>query len=226
MQLSVREAARLLKVSETTVYRWIRQGAIPASQISDQVRLSKAELLEWASARKVPVSPEMFADDAGPAPVLLEAFQEGGVFQDVPGGDKTAVMKAVVAALPLSEEIDREFLLQILLARESLGSTAIGDGIAIPHVRNPIVLQMDRPMIALCFLKEAIDFGAADGRPVDKLFMLFTPTVRLHLQLLSQIVFLLRNADFWAALARKAPREELMAIVGRVATSIPKAGQP
>ena len=45
-------------------------------------------------------------------------------------------------------------------------STAVGDGIAIPHVRNPVVLHVGRPAIALCFLERAIEYGALDGKPV------------------------------------------------------------
>src|SRR5438034_985186 len=62
--------------------------------------------------------------------------------------------------------------------REALQSTGVGDGIAIPHVRNPIVLHVSRPMITLCFLERPIDFGALDGKPVHVLFSLISPTVR------------------------------------------------
>jgi PTS system nitrogen regulatory IIA component len=48
-------------------------------------------------------------------------------------------------------------LFQVLLARESLGSTALGNGVAVPHVRNPIVLHIQRPMVTLCFLEQAIE---------------------------------------------------------------------
>ena len=70
------------------------------------------------------------------------------------------------------------------MARESLGSTGIGDGIAIPHVRNPIVMHIPRPTITLCFLEHPIDFGALDGQPVHTLFTIVSPTVRAHLHLL------------------------------------------
>lgn len=224
MQLSVKEAARLLKVSETTVYRWIRTGSIPASQISDQVRLSKAELLEWASSRKIPVDPQMFSEENGSngqGPRLSDVFRAGGVFHGIQGKDKATVLREVLNRLTLPEDMDRAFLCDIFLARESLGSTAIGDGIAIPHVRHPNVLQACTPMIALCFLETPIDFEAADGKPVRTLFMLFSPTVRLHLQVLSKLVFLLRNPDFAAALERRAQADELIAIIQRAETSLP-----
>ena len=86
-------------------------------------------------------------------------------------------------SMRLPEEVDSEFLYQVLLAREALGSTGMGDGIAIPHVRNPIVLHLSRPMVTLCFLETPIDFGSLDGKPVTTLFTLISPTVRAHLHL-------------------------------------------
>jgi PTS system nitrogen regulatory IIA component len=111
--------------------------------------------------------------------------------------------------MSLPDDVDREFLYQVLLARESLGSTGIGDGIAIPHVRNPIVLHLSRPIVTLCFLEQPIDFGALDGQPVSTLFTLISPTVRAHLHLLSRLAFTLRDPRFNAAVRQQASREEL-----------------
>jgi PTS system nitrogen regulatory IIA component len=61
-KLTVREAAALLNASEKSVYRWIKQGLLPAYRINDQYRINRAELLEWATARKLHVSPEIFAE--------------------------------------------------------------------------------------------------------------------------------------------------------------------
>ena len=58
----IRDAAALLNVSEKTVYRWIEQGELPAYRVDDQYRINRAELLEWATSRKLHVSPEIFAE--------------------------------------------------------------------------------------------------------------------------------------------------------------------
>ena len=213
MQLTVRDAARLLVVSEKTIYRWVKQGKLPSYQINDQVRFNRAELLEWATTRRINVSPEIFAEpEAGDAatPTLSQALQAGGIHYRVGGADKPGVLAAVVDVMPLPEEVDRAFLLKVLLARESLGSTGIGEGIAIPHVRNPIVLHIPRPMITLCFLEHSIDFAALDNRPVVTLFTLVSPTIRAHLGLLSKLAFALRHEPFKAALAAHASRQELL----------------
>lgn len=88
-------------------------------------------------------------------------------------------------------------LLQFLL---SLGSTGIGDGIAVPHVRNPVVLHVSKPTVTLCFLDHPIDFGAIDDMPVDTMFAIVSPSVKAHLHLLSRLAFVLRDPGFKAAL--------------------------
>jgi len=214
MKLTVRDAARLLNVSEKSIYRWIKEGVIPAYQINDQYRLNRAELLEWATSRKISVSPEIFDEPEGgdtPPPTLGEALRAGGVYYRIGGADKASVLRAVVDTMKLPEEVDQEFLFQVLLAREALGSTGIGEGIAIPHVRNPIVLHLSRPMVTLCFLERPVDFGALDKLPVSTLFTLISPTVRAHLHLLSRLGFALRDEGFRGAITRQAPREEILA---------------
>ncbi|RPJ08782.1 MAG: helix-turn-helix domain-containing protein [Spirochaetaceae bacterium] len=224
MQLSVKDAARILDVSEKTIYRWIKQQVIPAYKINEQFRFNRAELLEWATSRRIQVSPDIFQEEeqaTGFLPSLHDALKAGGVFYRVSGNDQASVLRAIVDVLKLPEEVDREFLFQVLLARETLGSTGIGDGIAIPHVRNPVVLHISKPTVTLCFLEHPIDFRAIDGKPINALFTLISHTVRAHLHILSRLGFVLRDPDFKAAIQRQASRDELMAMVSRIEASIP-----
>jgi DNA binding domain, excisionase family len=227
MQLSVKDAAVILNVSEKTIYRWIKQEAIPCYRINEQYRFNRAELLEWATSRRIQVSPDIFAErdkEALPLPSLGEALKAGGVFYRVGGQDQASVLKSVVELLNLPEEVDRQFLYEVLLARETLGSTGIGEGIAIPHVRNPVVLHVSRPTVSLCFLEHAIDFKAIDGVPVDTLFTLVSPSVRAHLHLLSHLGLALRDERVRAALRERASREDLMAAFAAAEASLPQRG--
>ena len=229
MQLVVKDVARLFKVSEKTVYRWIDQGILPAYRINDQYRFNRAELLEWATSRRMNVSPDIFAEpesSATPLPSLVEALQAGGIFYRIGGTEKESVLRAVVETLRLPEEVDRGFLLRVLLARETLESTGIGDGIAIPHVRNPVVLHVARPLITLCFLEHAVEFGALDGKPVSIVFSLISPTVRAHLRLLSRLSFALQDPRFKAVLQRQGARDEIFAEAHRVEAGLKHAATP
>lgn len=218
MKLLVKDAARLLNVSEKTIYRWIKQGSIPAYRLNEQYRFNRAELLEWATSRRIALSPEIFREEESEAaslPHLTEALQAGGIHYRIGGSDRASALRQVVETMRLPGEVDREFLYEVLLAREALGSTAIGDGIAIPHVRNPVILHLQNPMITVCFLERPVDFGSLDGRPVTVLFTLISPTVRAHLHLLSRLSFALRDPGFKEAVVRQASREELLALAKR-----------
>jgi PTS system nitrogen regulatory IIA component len=104
----------------------------------------------------------------------------------------------------------------VLRARENLGSTAVGDGVAIPHPRHPLVLHVSRPSITLGFLETPVDFGALDGKPVDTLFVILSPTVRAHLHLLAVLAFGLHQPDFARAVRARAGRAEILREAARV----------
>jgi PTS system nitrogen regulatory IIA component len=219
MQLSIRDLTRLLNVAEGTVSRWIKQRGLPAQQVGGQYRVHRAELLEWATANQVRVSLELFDHleaDAETVPSLAEALEIGGIHYGLQDTNKDRALRALVQVLPLPDGVDRELLLRLFLAREASASTAIGDGIAIPHVRNPIVLHVTRPAVTLAFLSQPVDFGALDRKPVQVLFSIISPTNRSHLQLLSRLSFALHDGKLRETVARQAPREEILREIRRV----------
>lgn len=226
MRLSVEDVAKLCKVPEKTVYRWIKQGTLPAHRIDDEYRFNRAEVLEWATAQKIELAADLFAEpgDTSPLPCISKALIQGGVFHGVGGKDKASVLTAIVGLMKLPEGTDRQFLLQILLARETMGSTGVGDGIAIPHVRTPIVLDVKVATMSLCFLEHPIEFGAMDGKPVHTLFTLISPTVRAHLHMLSRLAFMMRDAGFKDALTRRDDDERVVREMQRVEISLPGGG--
>jgi nitrogen PTS system EIIA component len=223
MKLTVREASKLFSVSEKTIYRWIEQKGLPAYRINKQFRFNQTELLEWAAARRTSFSPQLLHEPESGAAALpdpVAALTAGGIHYRVGGKDRDSVLRNAVELLRLPDQVDREFLLEVLLAREALGSTGIGDGIAIPHARNPIVLNVERPTITLCFLEHPVDFAAMDGLPVTVLFTLINPTVRAHLHLLSRLAFILSDKTFREVLKRQGSRDEIFAEARRVIQSL------
>jgi nitrogen PTS system EIIA component len=211
--LTVKDVADILKVSEKSIYRWLADGKMPALRIGGQYRFNRGELLEWAISQRLPASAEFLiepstGDDASLN--LSEAIKAGGIHYRVGGKDKDSVLRATIDTMHLPEDVDREFLLKVLMARETMGSTGIGEGIAIPHVRNPIVVHVNRPLIALCFLEQPIEFDALDGKPVHTLFAMVSPSARAHIRMLSRLSFVLRDPDLKAKLQQRASREEIV----------------
>ena len=228
MQLTVRDVAKLLAVSEKTVYRWLDQQTLPAYKVNNQYRFNRAELLEWAMANRINVSKELFSEPESVGVRLQgigEAIKTGGIYYRVAGKDKVSALKSIVELLQLPPEVDKEFLFNVLLAREEIASTGIGDGIAIPHVRNPIVLHVPQPIISLCFLEEPIGFKAIDGKPVYCLFTIISPTARAHLHLLSRLSFMLQDAILKNSIKNQDTRENIFAHISRIESELDNINQ-
>lgn len=214
MQLTVHDVCRLLQVNEQTVRRWVREEQLPASRVGGRYHFNRTELFEWATLHRLAVPAELLEED-GSSPAnydtLADAITAGGVFYQLPGENMEAALRSVVDCIRLPEGFDREMLLNMFLSRERLGSTAVGDGIALPHPRYPVVLSVPGPQASLCYLEHPIDFAAADGRQVDTLFVLVSPTARWHSRLLTQVARALANPRFREVVVRKAPTDEIIA---------------
>jgi PTS system nitrogen regulatory IIA component len=224
LQLTVKEVAKLLNLSDKKVYRLIARDEIPVNKIGDEYRFNRVELVEWATTMGIRVASDAFEgsnqDNSSPTS-FLDALKVGNIFYKVGGTDKSSVLRNLVDVLNLPGDIDPEFLFQVLLAREKLGSTGIGGGIAIPHVRNPVILNVKKPIVTLCFLEHAIDFDAIDGLPVNVLFMLISPTIRMHLHLLSRLGYVLQNPGFKAAIQKQASPEVITSALAKAEAALP-----
>ncbi|MFH1709222.1 MAG: PTS sugar transporter subunit IIA [Planctomycetota bacterium] len=223
MQLLIKDAALIFSVDEETIRNWIEERALPACHLKETVCFDRAELLEWAAGTGTPVAADATPVPAGQAapPLIAAALEAGGVHLDVPGGTVAAVLDAVVARLVLPAHMNRAFLHQVLLAREAMGSTAIGNGIAVPHPRNPIIINVAAPSVTLCHLAQPIDYGAVDGVPVAVLFTLISPNTHWHLHLLSRLMFLLRDGRFTEALKRRAGTADIVSVARRIEAALP-----
>lgn len=213
MELTVREVASYLGVPEKTVYRWISEGSIPLHQVGGQYRFNRTELLEWANARNLKISTAIYRkeDQARTLPSVAESLEAGGIVYRLVGQNKAAVLRSMVEALAFPPSVDRETIYEIVLARENMGTTAIGQGIAIPHARHPIILQeVQSPKITLCFLEEKVDFGAPDGLPVHTLFWLVSPSVRSHAHMLARLAALVQEKGFQNVLGRRPSVAEIL----------------
>jgi PTS system nitrogen regulatory IIA component len=216
--LTARQAAALLGTSERQIYRWVDEEEIPYQRVKEQVRFNRTELLEWASSRRLGISISGFdqAGDEPAGPRLAEALRRGGVHADLPGADRESVLRSVVELTALPPSSDRELITEALLARERSASTAIGEGVAVPHVRHPVVAPGEPCSVGVFYLRQALPFGAPDGKPVRTVFMIVSPTVNAHLQIFARLAHALQDERFSQAIARRAGVEELEAEAARI----------
>ena len=127
---------------------------------------------------------------------LESILTPGRSLVNVPGGSKKKALEQIAN----------------LIAREKLGSTGFGNGIAIPHCR---LKGCETPVSALLHLDHPIDFDAIDGAPVDLLFVLLVPEAATdaHLELLRQIASMLDRKDVRDKLRSASSNEALYQVV-------------
>ncbi|MDE2221529.1 MAG: PTS sugar transporter subunit IIA [Candidatus Omnitrophica bacterium] len=214
MHISLRDIVSLFHVPESTIHRWITKGGMPCVKVNDQCHFNYIELLEWTLANKIDLTAEILAlgeRENGRPGTLYHTLKNGGIHYDVPGESRVEVLQALVDVLPMPPKTNKQSLCDMLLKREELMSTAIGGGIAIPHVRNPVVLQVVESSAALCFLKKPVDFKALDGQPVSVIFGLLSSSVKEHLSLLARLAFCLQQEVLLQALQHKSAPEQILA---------------
>ena len=210
MDLSLRDAAKILNVSESTLSRWISDDGLPAFMINGRYRFNRIDLLEWANHRRIPAAALYRSTEGRGAPYQLDSLLEANIHYDVAGNDKKAVMQAVAERLPLANPRDRALAAQALMDRETKGSTVI-DGIAFPHARSPLIFGIERPVVTLCFLKEIVCFGTPGQLPVGIVWAIVSPTIRAHLAILAKIATVLHDAEFRRLLDQHAAAAPLLA---------------
>ncbi len=109
---------------------------------------------------------------------------------------------------------DRETYKQGILAREEKGSTAVGEGIAIPHAKSSAVTA---PSLAAMTVPGGVDYEALDDEPSDVLFMIAAPDTNadVHLEVLSRLMTLLMDEDFRANLLSAKDTDEFLAVIDK-----------
>ena len=110
--------------------------------------------------------------------------------------------------------IDKTILLNNLIKREKIGTTTLGNGIAIPHVQND---QVMKPSCIVAILSDGLDFDALDNNPVDLIVFLILPEVNKskNLQILAQVSRLLRNSEITDKLRGCKSEESAFAIISQ-----------
>ena len=196
--LVVSDVVQLLHVPEATIYRWIRQGDIPCRIRRGKYYFNQSTLISWADSkhihleehkRRSPKSKEQVSQSR-----LIEALKAGNVFHAVPSSSIESLFQQVSVQMDLPQPIG-DSLAELLLQREHLSSTGIGNGIAIPHCKTPLGKQINKSMVGTFFLENSLDFMAPDGLPVFVVFVLLSVDSFHHLQLISQLARILSQSQ-------------------------------
>jgi PTS system nitrogen regulatory IIA component len=151
---------------------------------------------------------------------LAAAIERGGVHRGVQGTTPHEVLRSASLISTLPEQVDRDLLHRALVEREGLCSTALGNGVAVPHPREPLT-SLRAPHVFLCFLETGVDFGAADGRAVSVLFVVLSPSSRQHVRLLWRLSAVLHDVALRHLLRVQAPASAIISLLKPLEAAIP-----
>jgi PTS system nitrogen regulatory IIA component len=213
MKMTIHQMACALALPQRKIERWIRQGRIPLNRRGDTCFFDRMALERWAAEHHLQFSTELSPQGEGkqpPVESLLSALEQGGIHYDIEGQAVADIIGHTVERLAVIDPKIKPDLVAKLLERERLTSTGLGNGIAIPHPREPESLSIAAASISACYLKAPVDYNALDGKPVSLLFVLLSPTVRTHLQLLSRLSYCLRDKAFVTFLHSRPQPDKLL----------------
>jgi len=142
--------------------------------------------------------------------ILAKIFEKGSVWYCVDPLSFKEAVRSLVSIVKLPNSIDRKVLFNALLSREEMMSTAIGNGIAIPHVRLFDSMSLQEDIVVVAYLFEPVDWVAPDGKPVHTLFFVLAADETRHLQILAEIAQLASDEDFVDFLRTMPAKEALI----------------
>lgn len=210
--LTIEEVAKYLRVSDRTVYDWAQKGEIPAGKIGTVWRFKKSEVVNWVNERLSSSAGVKKQEQTVEVSKILSP--ERVIFISQPTKQEALTELAeVLSAAPQVKKEDE--LLNEILKREELMSTAIGRGIAIPHVRLSSVSDL---VMAVGVCKSPIsDFQTIDDKPVEILIMIAAGYNQhnYYLKTLSYFSAKLKSPELREAISNAVTTEEIYALLCR-----------
>ncbi|MDR2151165.1 MAG: PTS sugar transporter subunit IIA [Spirochaetaceae bacterium] len=203
--LTIAEIAHYLRVSEHTVHDWAQKGEIPAEQSGSVWHFKRSEVEQWAHAR--PSVQTQVLESNGIALQTLIVADRIVFLNHKYKRDALVALATVIATAPQVK--NRQELINEILRREELMSTAIGSGIAIPHVRLTSVTDL---VVAIGISQvDIIDFQVLDNKPVRLLFMIAAAANQhsYYLQTLSLFNTRLKQSSLRQSLIKAQSPEEV-----------------
>lgn len=144
---------------------------------------------------------------------ITDVLDTGAVIPSLEARDKAAVLEEMVARVSRHYGFeDSQRLLEVVHARERICSTAIGEGVAIPHGKLP---GLNRVFVAFARSTEGVDFDAQDGAPTHLFFLLVAPegSTSEHLSALARVSRLVKDAALRERLMRVETPEEVVSLI-------------
>ena len=195
--MTTRELAGYLRLNERTVLKLAAAGDLPGARLGTQWRFRRDVIDAWLDDQMLGLRAGARGEPAHAVPASLElddCFRPDHVSADLAGTTMPAALQELAARAAELELIrDRTWFLGALIERENTLSSAVGSGVAFPHTLERHPDQVTRPFLVLGRSSRGIDFGAADGQPVQLIIVMGLRHQELHLPWLARLSRMLKS---------------------------------
>jgi PTS system nitrogen regulatory IIA component len=216
LDLTTKDIAHLLNHSEKEILQLIKKKDIPFQIIQDKVFFNKHQIIEWALSRSMPINISDHKKLSEYHVQTLTTLLQKKSFHYNCELNESSYIEQMVSAIDFEKNVDRDIIVQLLRNREEMMSTAIGNGISLPHPRVPLMVGKKLPLINLFFPVKPLELKSIDGKPVHTLILLISQTIKQHLSLIAHLSFLLSDESFRLVLEQRESFPKILDIIKKV----------
>jgi nitrogen PTS system EIIA component len=204
--MTLAEVANYLKLSEKTILKMIKNQEIPCAKIANQWRFLRPLIEDWLLAKMnvIPQNDLSRLIEKQYDHVPVSRFTSVPLMTVLPENITKEEALHLLTTLASEHKIitDTEKVYQKLIEREKMISTGIGNGIAIPHMRNPSSLVIDGPKIVIGLSRDGVTYDSADNQPVRLIFLILTDSEVVHLRIMAKLAKMIRKNNMASKLLK------------------------
>ena len=211
--MTLAEVSQYLQLAEKTVLRMAQRGEIPAAKVASQWRFLRPVIRDWlvGQMHSMPEAKlDAMANLQSRTLPLHEVVRPELITYRVLPGPKEQVLRQLMEPIKKSGfAANPSLLLDSLIERERMMTTAVGHGIAIPHPRKPLLDMFPEPAIALGICREGVDFDAIDDQRVHLFFLICATREAIHLELMAKVAWFSRGPERMQALMAASSKKKV-----------------
>jgi nitrogen PTS system EIIA component len=201
--MDLEELARYLRRDAREVHRLAKRGHLPGQKVAGKWRFARAEINHWLEMQMSGLTDEQLTDlEVGHAgeehePLLADLLSTDCMAVPLASSSRISILKELIRLAEQSWQVyDPTALFEAVQKREEMATTALEEGVAIPHPRRPQSSILGDSVVAYGRTAHPIPFGAPDGILTDIFFLVCCRDERTHLRILARLSRLFRQPDF------------------------------
>lgn len=222
--MTLQELAQMLGADLRRVERMVQRGEIPSQKVSGQTRIHRVQIQQWLHREMGSMESEHLAGlDSGMTVsrqvardevLLTPLLRQEAICPDLGARTKSSALRRLIA---LAEDTglvwDREALLEGVLEREDIGSTALPGGVAIPHPIRPLPYGVAEPIVVVARSEQPLVFGPNHGKTTQLFFLTASQEATQHLHVLARLCRMLKDGSLIEDLLEAKSKRDMLELL-------------